>query len=98
MVVDQFLKNVFLTHFSPIFGPETAHFQGILGFFKGPKRVTTGSKRAKNACLSIPNRLGQLLRKCIFDLFLTHFWSQNGPLSRHSGGFHGPKRVTTGSK
>ena len=36
--------------------------------------------------------------KHIFDPFLTHFWSQNGPFSRHFGIFHGPKRVTTGSK
>ena len=27
-----FEKNVFLTHFGPIFGLETAHFQGILAF------------------------------------------------------------------
>ena len=30
--------------------------------------------------------------------FLTHFWSQNGPFSRHFGIFHGPKHITTGSK
>ena len=30
--------------------------------------------------------------------FFTHFWSQNGPFSRHFGIFHGPKRATTGSK
>ena len=38
------------------------------------------------------------LEKCVFDPFLTHFWSQNGPFSRHFGIFHGPKRATTGSK
>ena len=32
MVQDHFWKNVFLTHFRPILGPKTAHFQGILGF------------------------------------------------------------------
>ena len=36
--------------------------------------------------------------KRVFDPFLTHFWSQNGPFSRHFGIFHGPKRATTGSK
>ena len=51
-----------------------------------------------NTCLSIPNGPGSLLEKCGFDPFLTHFWSQNGLISRHFGIFHGPKRVTTGSK
>ena len=30
--------------------------------------------------------------------FLTHFWSQVGPFSRHFGIFHGPNRATRGSK
>ena len=38
------------------------------------------------------------MEKRVFDPFLTHFWSQNGPLSRHFGIFHGPKRAPTGSK
>ena len=92
------LKNCifdpFLTHFWSQNGPFSRHF----GIFHGPKRVTTGSKRAKNTCLSIPNALRSLLEKRVFDPFLTHFWSQNGPFSRHFGIFHGPKRVTTGSK
>ena len=33
----------------------------------------------------------------IFDPFLTHFWSQAGPFSRHFKILHGPKCVTTGS-
>ena len=57
-----------------------------------------GSNWAKNTCPSIPHGPGSLLEKCVFDPFLTHFWSQNGPFSRHFGIFHGPKRVTTGSK
>ena len=36
--------------------------------------------------------------KHTFDPFLTFFWSQNGPFSRHLGTFPVPKRVTTGSK
>ena len=40
----------------------------------------------------------QLFEKPAFDLVLTHFWSQNGPFSRHFGIFHRPKRITTGSK
>ena len=38
------------------------------------------------------------LEKRVFDPFLTHLWSQNGPFSRHFGIFHGPKHATTGSK
>ena len=38
------------------------------------------------------------MEKRVFDPFLTHCWSQNGPFSRHFGIFHGPKRATTGSK
>ena len=67
-------------------------------WWKGLNSVKTGSKRAKNTCLSIPNGLGSLLEKHVFDPFLTHFWSQNGPFSRHFGIFHEPKPVATGSK
>ena len=35
---------------------------------------------------------------CVFDPFLTHFWSQNNPFSRHFGIFGGPKWATTSSK
>ena len=38
------------------------------------------------------------MEKRVFDPFLTHCWSQNGPFSRHFGIFHSPKRFTTGSK
>ena len=84
----------FWTHFWSQNGPFPRHF----GIFHGPKRITTSSKRAKNTCLSIPNGLGSLLEKRVFDPFWTHFWSQNGPFSRHFGIFHGPKRITTSSK
>ena len=59
----------------------------------GPKRVSTGSKWAKNTCLSTPNG-----PKSLLQAFFTLFWSQNGPFSRHLGIFYGQKRVTTGSK
>ena len=71
---------------------------GAYMWWNGLNSVKTGSKRAKNTCLSIPNGPGSLLEKRVFDPFLTHFWSQNGPISRHFGMFHGPKRATTGSK
>ena len=84
----------FLTHFWSQNGPFSRHF----GIFHGPKHVTTGSKWAKNTCPSIPNGPASLLEKGVFDPFWTHFWSQNGPFSRHFGIFQGPKRVTAGSK
>ena len=84
----------FLTYYWSQNGPFSRHF----GIFHGPNRVTTSSKWAKNTCLSIPNGPGSLLEKRVFDPFLTHYWSQNGPFSRHVGIFHGPNRVTTGSK
>ena len=36
--------------------------------------------------------------KMRFDSFLTHFWSQNSPFSRHFGISGGPKWATTSSK
>ena len=47
MVQDHFSKNAFLTHFSRIVGPETAHFQGIVGFSmaqNAPPRAQNGLK------------------------------------------------------
>ena len=58
----------------------------------------TGSKWVQTTCLSIPNGPGSFLGKRVFHPFLTHIGVQNGPFSRHFGIFHGPKRVTTGSK
>ena len=43
-------------------GPFSRHF----GIFRGPKHATTGSKRAKNTCLSIPSGPGTTLEKMIF--------------------------------
>ena len=72
--------------------------QSAYMWWKGLNSVKTGSKRAKNTCLSIPNGPGSLLENRVFHPFLTHCWSQNGPFSRYFGIFHGPKRVSTGSK
>ena len=88
--MEERIFDPFLTHFWSRNGPFSRH----LGIFNGPKHVTTGSKQAKNTCLSIPNGSVSLLEKH----FLTHFWSQNGPFLRHFGIFYGPKCVTTGSK
>ena len=84
----------FLTHFWSQNGPFSRHF----GSFQVPKPVATDSKWAKTTCLSIINGPVSLFEKRVFDPFLTHCWSQNGPFSRHFGIFHGPKRATTGSK
>ena len=92
--LEKHIFDPFFTHFWSQSSPFSRHF----GIFHGPKHVTTGSKRAKNTCLSIPNGLGSLLEEHIFDPFLTPFWSQNGPFSRQFGIFHGPKRINTGSK
>ena len=96
-VQNHFWTNPFLSHFGPIFGPKwplSRHF----GIFHGPKRVPTGAKLAKNTCLSIPSCPGSNLKKFVLDPFLTHFLSQISPFSRHFGIFHGPARVTKGSK
>ena len=93
-LLEKRVLNPFFTHFCSQNGPFSKH----IGIFHGPKCVPIGSKWAKNTCLSIPNGPGSLLEKCGFDPFFTFFWSQNGPFSRHFGIFHGPKRVTTGSK
>ena len=66
MVQDHFWKNPvfdpFLTHCCSRNGPFSRHF----GIFHGPKSATTGSKRPKNTCLSIPSCLGTTLEKMIF--------------------------------
>ena len=65
---------------------------------KGLNSVKTGSKWAHFTCFCTPSGLASLLEKRAFDPFLNHFCSQKGPFSRHLGIFHGPKRVTMGSK
>ena len=71
---------------------------GAYMWWRGLNSVEMGSKRAKNTCLSIPNGLGSLLEKRVFDPFLTHFWSLNGPFLGHFGIFHEPEPVATCSK
>ena len=93
-LLEKCVFDPFFNHFCSKSGPFSRHFN----IFHQPKRLTNGSKRAKNTCLRIPNGPGSLSENRVFDPFLTHFCSQNGPLSRHFGIFHGPKRATTGSK
>ena len=63
----------FLTLFWSHNGPFSRHF----GLFHEAKRMISGSKWAKNTCLSIPNGQRSLLEKCVFDPFWTFriFWS-----------------------
>ena len=84
--------NPFFPHFWSQNGPFSRHF----GILHGPKRITTGSKWAKNTCLRFPNGLGTTLENRVFDPFFTILWSENGPFSRHFGIYHGPKRITMG--
>ena len=93
-----FRKNTFFEPFLTHLWLHNGPFSSRFGNFHGLKRVTSGSKWPKNTCLSIPNGLGSLVEKCVFDPLLTHFWLLNGPFSRHFGIVHGPKRATTGSK
>ena len=93
-LLEKRIFDPFLTHFRSQNGPFLRHF----GVFHEPKPVATGSKWAKNTCLSIINGPRSFLEKRIFHPFLTHCWFQNGPFSRHFGIFHGPKPATMGSK
>ena len=86
--------NNFLFHFVP----QNGQFRWLFWALSGPKWLKTGPNWPHFTCLSIPNGPGSLLEEHVFDPFLTHFCSQNGRFSRHFGIFHGPRRVTTGSK
>ena len=57
-----------------------------------------GSKWAHSTCLSTPNSPEVSLQKSIFDPFLTDFWSQNSPFSRHFVTLEWPKWLAMGSK
>ena len=63
-----------------------------------PKWLAMGSKGAHFTCLCTPNGLGSFLEKHIFDPFLTDFWSQNSPFSRHFVTLEWPKWFAMGSK
>ena len=65
MVKDHFWKNGFLTRFLTHFWSQNVPFSRHYGIFHWPKHVTTGSKRAKNTCLSILGGLGTTLEKMI---------------------------------
>ena len=57
-----------------------------------------GLKKGSFHLFRHPNGLGSFLEKNIFDPFLTHFWSQNNPFSRHFVTLDAPKWLVMGSK
>ena len=57
-----------------------------------------GSKRAHFTCLGTLSGLRLFLQEHTFDPFLTHFWLQNNPFSRHFVTLEGPKWFAMRSK
>ena len=73
MVRDQFWKNTFLIHFSPIldpfFGPKAANFQATLGFLMGQNpspRTQSGPRTLDWASQMVYDHFWK-------HVFLTHF-------------------------
>ena len=62
-LVEKKAFDPFWTRFWSQNGPFSRHF----GIFHGPKHVTTGSKGAKNTCLSSPRGGGTSLEKIFFS-------------------------------
>ena len=75
-LLERCVFDPFFTDFWSQNGPFSRHFR----IFHGPNHVTTGSKWAKNTCLSIPIGVGSLLEKRVFESFFTHFF---GPKTAH---------------
>ena len=53
------------------FWSQNGPFSKVFRIFHGPKCATTGSKWAKDTCLSIPSGLGTTLKKIFFFHTLT---------------------------
>ena len=86
-LLEKHIFDPFFTRFCSQNGPFSRH----IGIFHGPRHATMRSKRAKNTCLSIPNGLGSLLEKRVFDPFLTHFLHPKRPLFEAFWDFPRPK-------
>ena len=90
-IVQKYLwKNTFWMHFSLFFGPKNNPFPRHFVTLEGPKWLAMGSRWAHFTYLCIQNGLCSFLEKHIFDPFLTHFWSQSSPFSRHFVTLEGP--------
>ena len=90
------------THFQPIFGPKTTHFQAILAFSKAqnvsPRMGSNASKRTKNTCWSIPNGPRSVLGNCFFDPFLVPRWPIFKAFWGFSMGSNASPRAQSGRK
>ena len=62
-----FLEKRIFDPFLPHRWSQKGPFSRQFGIFHGPQRTTTGSKRPKNSCLSIPSGLGTTLEKSFFS-------------------------------
>ena len=87
-----------LTRFRAICGPGLAHFHCPFGLQRKQNLSNICSKWAHSNCLCTPNRPKIIWENASFDPFLTHFWSQNNPFSRHLVSLEGPKWLAMGSK
>ena len=85
MVEDHLCKNTFLTHFGLIFGPKTAHFQGILGFSMG-QNASPPAQSAQKTIVCAYKMVEDHLWK---NAFLTHFGLIFGPKTAHFQGILG---------
>ena len=92
------LEKHILDAFLIDFWSQNSPFSRDFVTLEGPKWPAMGSKWAHFTCLCTPNSLGSFWGKHIFDPFLTQFWSQNIPFSRHFGSLGGPQRATMSSK
>ena len=73
--------------------PNWPIFIALFGLERDRNVLNMGSKRAHATCLCTPNSPKVSLEQHIFDPSLTHFWSQNSPLSRHFVTLEWPKCV-----
>ena len=87
-----------LTRFRAIFGPKLAHFQGPLGLERGQNCATWAQNWAHSTSSCTGHIPRVALEEDIFDPFLTDYWSQNNPFSRHLCDGGGPELGCNGLK
>ena len=87
--LEKHIFDPFLTHFLVAKQPIFKAFFDI-----GGAKMTCYGLKMGSFHLCTPTGLGSFLE----NTFLTHFWSQNNPFSRHFGSLEGPKWLAMGSK
>ena len=92
------LRLAVMTGFGGRFGPKKAVLGHKMRSFGRAPPDLAPPPRLKTLVCTPPMVKDHFFARHVFDPFFTHFWSQNGPFSRHFGIFHGPKRVPMGSK